>query len=636
MIIAFFVLYFLHKIYIKDKTEAYIGAAAWWMLICFALTEGLSFGSMIEVNNVRLAWALIDLCGLCIIGVVKKCKKIKCTNLLIDYKKIFSVNRCVFVFFCVCMLFFAIKTVPYNWDSMTYHCARLFHWLQNGSIEHYATNISRQVSSPVLGAIVNLNVYAVCAGNDIFLNLLQSISYLSVGAIVYAIAGKIGCSKSYCRLAAVLFYSTPIAFAEALTTQVDNFAAFWLAGFVYILLDFLNSERIQFDFRTFCKIFIITLCISFGYLAKPSVGFAMLFFCIWLLITVVLRKDKLSVLLKYFFISAILILAILLPEWLRNINTFHALAAKETGARQLISSFHLKHIIINCIKNITFNLPNIYVYNSSNLIYKFVVRLGRLWEIDINNPAISEDGKEFYVWAPQNYGHDTAVNPIIVFLLIICLILLIVRFWKLKSLEMRDRFFICSAVAFITFCAALKWEPFVSRYMISYFALLCVGVAAQLEGFFCVENEKGNSGAKVVKAIVYMAIIVELYGLVSYHTEIIKRNVRNSGYFENRREVQENYESLADAINKDNYKNIGLYLGVDTYEYPLTALIDNFSRIEHINVENETAVYEDASFIPEAIIVINMHIEGSEFLCHGNQYEIAEVIDDGYYLLKRE
>lgn len=636
MIISFLILYILHRVYVKDKVEAYIGAAAWWMLICFGITEALSLTATIGVNRVRLVWGIIDFCGLCIYWNSKKRQESKTFIFLFDYKKIFSINTCLFFFFSIGMLFLAIKTVPYNWDSMTYHCARLFHWLQNGSIEHYATNISRQVSSPVLGAIVNLNVYALCAGNDRFLNLLQSFSYLSTGVVVYGIAGKIGCNKSYCRLAIALFYSTPIAFAEALTTQVDNFAAFWLVGFVYILLDFLDKERIQFNSSTSYKIFIITLCIAFGYLTKPSVGFAMLLFCVWLLITVVLRRDKVSVLIKYFLSSAIVLFAILLPEWLRNMNTFQALAAKETGARQLISSFHLKHIIINCIKNITFNLPNIYVYDSSKFIYKFVVRLGRFWEIDINNPAISEDGKEFYVWSPQNYGHDTAVNPIIVSLMIICLLFLVIRLWNLKSLEMRDRFFICSAIAFVTFCAALKWEPFVSRYMISYFALLCVGVASQLEGFFSIRYKKGDSGAIVAKTVIYMIIIVELFGLISYHTEIIKRNGRNSGYFENRREVQENYERLADVTNKGNYRNIGLYLGVDTYEYPLTVLIDNFSRMEHINVENETAVYEDTSFIPEVIIVINRHIEGNEFWCHGNQYEIAEKIDDGYYLLKRE
>ena len=89
------------------------------------------------------------------------------------------------------MLGLALKTMPYNWDSMTYHMPRVFHWLQNGSVAHYATNIGRQVASPVLGAYVNLHVYALAGGNDLFVNLLQSVSYLSSGILVYAIAGKI-------------------------------------------------------------------------------------------------------------------------------------------------------------------------------------------------------------------------------------------------------------------------------------------------------------------------------------------------------------------------------------------------------------------------------------------------------------
>ena len=63
----------------------------------------------------------------------------------------------VIALFVFGMLWAALKMIPYNWDSMTYHCARLFHWKQNQSIAHYTTSVTRQISSPVLAAFVNVN-----------------------------------------------------------------------------------------------------------------------------------------------------------------------------------------------------------------------------------------------------------------------------------------------------------------------------------------------------------------------------------------------------------------------------------------------------------------------------------------------
>ena len=80
---------------------------------------------------------------------------------------------------------------PYNWDSMTYHLPRIAYWAQNRSVEHYATNCVRQVSSPVLAEFVNLHVYVLSRGHDWFFNLLQGMSYLTNAVLVGAIAKKL-------------------------------------------------------------------------------------------------------------------------------------------------------------------------------------------------------------------------------------------------------------------------------------------------------------------------------------------------------------------------------------------------------------------------------------------------------------
>lgn len=111
--------------------------------------------------------------------------------------------------------------------------------------------------------------------------------------MVGAIAQKLGCNRLFRFLAVLLYMSMPIAYAEALTTQVDNFATVWLLFFVYLLLDLTGQkDRIEVDFGNISRVCMMGLCVAFGYLAKPSVCIGMAVFAVWLLIVCIVRKDE--------------------------------------------------------------------------------------------------------------------------------------------------------------------------------------------------------------------------------------------------------------------------------------------------------------------------------------------------------
>ena len=67
------------------------------------------------------------------------------------------------------LLFLAVYTVPYNWDSMTYHLSRIANWTQNQSAAHYATHNIREIVSPVLAEFLNLHVYILSGEKGYFL-----------------------------------------------------------------------------------------------------------------------------------------------------------------------------------------------------------------------------------------------------------------------------------------------------------------------------------------------------------------------------------------------------------------------------------------------------------------------------------
>lgn len=389
----------------------------------------------------------------------------------------------LWVFLSGIIIILAVCTVPYNWDSMTYHLSRIANWAQNGSVAHYATHNIREIVSPMLAEFVNLHVYILSGKKYVLFHLLQCFSMLTNIWLIYEIARKIGCRKLYAYLAALLFYTSPSAFGEALTTQVDQFATVWLLIFVYYWLDMISLEfPFKYERKTLDKCICMGLCIVWGYLTKPSVLVAIALLVIFLLWRCIKRKDSFHVIVKLLVWVIPCILMMLLPELVRNTISFGSITLPIAGQRQLIGTGKPRYVLVNGLKNFVFNLPNIYMYQGEHWMAAIVYRVSAMLEVPIDDPSILEDGRAFFLHGARSYEPDTAVNSIIVLCFLICVIWGIYRFSKQKKSSGRCYASLVSVI-FLVFCCVVRWEPFVSRYMVSYLALLCPMIAFEVEDF---------------------------------------------------------------------------------------------------------------------------------------------------------
>lgn len=631
MIFAIVLLFLLWNRFIEDKMQAYVYSVLTWTLYMFGATEMLSVFHQVTGRNLWLAWGAFD------VLLFAGCLKRHAFARIITKRNVISKGTIgVVLLFVVSVLFLAVKTMPYNWDSMTYHLGRIVHWYQNRSIEHYATNIDRQVASPVLGSFINLNIYAMLNENDRLLNLVQCFSYFTSGLLVCAVTRKLGCSKKYCVMACALFLSMPIAFGEALTTQTDNISAMYALGVIYLLLDFCNvREKLVYNRHTALQVIMLGFCVSFAYLAKPSVGIGILCFAIWLLIISIIRKDSIVVVMKLIITAVPGMILVVLPETWRNLLTFHSVSASNVSSGQLIGSFHERYLAVNFLKNFTSNMPSVWLYDSSAAIWKFVVRFARWVNIDIDDAAITNNEAEFVVRDAQTYAHSSAVNPIIVWLLVITFITLIVMFRKLewkKLKSIKAGYYLTSVIAFLTFCTILKWSPWRNRYMIFYLALLCPAIVSVIE--WSMRNIKQEKIEVAFAAIVWFCMLTEIAGLFIYHSEKAFEKGKEERYFLSRTEEYVPYREVTDYLLENNDKEIGLLLGSDTYEYPIWKMADA-DRIEHVCVENETQIYEDKEFIPEVILVIHESAGEDILECHGKNYELVKAINEDVQIYER-
>ena len=191
-------------------------------------------------------------------------------------------------------------------------------------------------------------------------------------------------------------------------------------------------------------------------------------------------------------------------------------------------------------------------------------------------------------------------------LLLIIIVLLVLRIFKIKRKQLtsvKTGYIVSSILSFAVFTMVLRWEPFISSYMISYLALLCPAIVCVLGKELDMPHRIREKVA--VKSIIYFLCIVDLYGLIDYHSKLAFENTREGGkgYFAVRTPIEESYVESIQYVKEQGYKKVGLFLDGDAYEYPILQMLDRDVEIEHICVQNETEIYQTADFEPDVILV---------------------------------
>lgn len=635
MIIAVVLLYSLLNSK-ADRLRAYGYAVALWNLLLLFGMEILSVFSLVDKLSVIIFWSFIDII-LVIILIKKKTLSVICLIKQIgkQIRVSFTPLTIVLMLIGLITLYFSLVTPTNNWDSMTYHMPRIMHWAQNRSIAHYASNSVRQITSPILSELVNLNVYILCNKNDILLNLLQWSAYITCTIYVRGICIRLGCKKLLGDLAGMMFMTLPIAFAETMTTQNDLFAAMWLLIFVYLLLDLFECEHLLFKEHWHICV-ILGMCIALGYLTKPSVMFGMAIFLLGLLICVIKRKDALLNILKLMSCALCTLVTIVLPELLRNWFSFNAFTDPIAGPKQLVGTLDIRYLFICFLKNFVHNIPNRYFPKIEAFISHCVYYIAYLLKVDINARSISEGGREFFIYEYNTYHHDFAVNPVIWWSVLICVIYLLVSYRKVKLGKLQLIYIIGSILSFSIFCVFLRWERFVTRYMIGYLALLCPVVVIILNASIGQVRQKRQKSYALI-GVLFFVSLVELYHVTDFHLNNSKYmdGNRNIEYFHNYDEGRYTaFNDVVQYLEENNYTTVGIITSEDAYEYPLWAMLSDKSIImKHIAVENITGKYEDVNFSPECIFVNSREIGDNNFRYHGTDYVRVAVGDDTTYLM---
>jgi len=163
-----------------DWRRSILSAALFWAAILTAMTEVLSVFSLISPPYVLGGWLIVNLLMIFYLSRLSSPRQVpqQLQELARDWSKTLEDNP--FIRFClICLLpllglslLVALIAPPNNWDSMTYHMARVMYWMQHQSVAHYPTHNPRQLDSPPWSSFAIMHLQLL-SGGDRFANLVQ-------------------------------------------------------------------------------------------------------------------------------------------------------------------------------------------------------------------------------------------------------------------------------------------------------------------------------------------------------------------------------------------------------------------------------------------------------------------------------
>ena len=542
-------------------------------------------------------------------------------------------------------------------DNLTHRLPRIMHWIQNESVRYFATSSPRQVQLSSLIEYMNAQIYLL-GGNDRLINLVQIGAYAFSGAMIFGVSRKLGINHKLSILSVWLYLLIPIGIIEVYTAQTDVVAGVYLIIFVYLLLDFIQADRLVMNKEGFFCAVRLSMCVMAGYLSKPTFCFSMVIFFLWMCIVRVSKKDNLIELFKYILVGGSVALILFSPSYIRNYQAYsitnsiiddkgqpesgsaevesgttedntdeNIVAAREANQTLVLNNLSsARRFAMSCIQNLGMNASTRCFPQINRLITKVVYKCAAM--LDYVFPPIGD----FWIFVDNGeLGETNEPSPAIMLFWMLAWGGIIFRFSKISKEQLI--YLLCATVSMIIQSGLMGYTYYRTRYLLGVMAVLCPVFAAVVQGI---------SRNNVIKQkVATILIVISSFGVVNALTYEIPyiidgfKGEKIHQYFVNNNEPEFYYDQMSRFANENRYTKVGI-AGTIQYEYVLWQNIDNLERLEMVNVEDGAlSQYEDREYIPECIFEESREeIKlGDGLICHGSEYECvwADFGNNRYY-----
>jgi len=479
------------------------------------------------------------------------------------------------IFIVLLVAVVAIIAPPNNWDSMTYHMARVMHWIQNQNLAHYPTYYSAQLVHPPLAEIGILHLQ-ILSGGDRFANLVQWWAMVSSIIGVSLIAKTLGAKPEGQLLASVFCATLPMGILQGSSTQNDYVVALFTICLAYYTLVLVSGDLI-----TLPIVFLAASSWGLAMFAKSSAYFLTFPFLVWLTVWFWNKKKWKSW--KYLTIMMAIALLFNLGHYLRNIEVFgSAISAGDYKDENKSAIYSLPSLISTAIRHLSFHSDIVRYFHLDNFVKPITGKVEKLvyfihehiLNFDASDPRTTMPGYTYRVPA-ISFNEDVAVNPLHLLLILLAITILVLHI-KLRKNTIARYYLLTVISCFLLFSLLLKVQPYSARHHLSFFVLFSPFIG------LCYAEVIKPFPLKILTFILIITCIPWLFNN-SFRPLVGENNIlklsRNDIYFIQRQQLKEPYKETAQIINNQDCTNIGLSLGWNPkytgkiWEYPLWVLI---------------------------------------------------------------
>ena len=522
--------------------------------------EALSALGAIQKGPLRVLSAL---CLAVLFGVIRRASRSSTTRLNAPSPPLFLAGLLAIGGIT---LLIAVVAAPNTWDSMTYHLARVAEWYDHGHVRHYATSIDRQLWQPPFAEYLVLVGYGALGGRDYLANLPQWLGGLGAVLVSMEIARQLG-ARIQSRLWVGLCVATaPILILQGTSTHTDLLGGFWIGVAAWLALAECTSPTRT---ATSALAFAAALALAIG-----TKGTSLPLGVPWLLLYVVasLRTSP-RVLVTRLFAVAVVMLVILGPHLLRNIELFGTPLGPESVQRMLRpASLDPGALFSNALAHgsLQFGTPWPEV---NRALLRGVLTIHSTLGVDLSRLYPYFGGFNIVPWTTRE---DIAGNPVHV-LLAVAGGTLILRHWR--GIQRVER---AAAIAFLAgvaaFAVSVRWGPYIARLHTPMIILMIPCLALAFERRW---PRVARISLAVAFALALPALVLNqsrpllsdgLPQSISIGARSVLTTSRHEQYFATRPELLRPYETALRTTRDRACGRVALKAGYDSFEYPFWAL----------------------------------------------------------------
>lgn len=610
-------------------------------LLIAVSTESLSFFDIVTYDAIRLFWIALALVSLTLVAFLltrDDHEALIKTRLkaLLDFGTCERVFLVLVAFVLFMSLTVALVYPPNNWDSMTYHMARVAYWIQHGNIDVYPTANDRQTQNPPLAELAILHLQLL-SKSDRFANVVQWFSFFVSIVLVSLIAKEFLLPLKAQLFAAVVAATIPTAILEGSSTQNDLVVTSFCLGFAYFLLKFVRSLSL-YD-TVFCAL-------SLG-LALLTKGTAYIYCCA-IGLTIGAASVFSSAQSKHLLVMgklAIIVIAALVLNLGHLTRTYLVYGLNPTSQTDLLNDeVSVTITFSNMIRNGALHIGTPFDLMNSYSFRAVKVMLGD----QLNNPKstlktttccnfpnrVASKGK-FVLAFPQKTVsipsfslHEDYAGDLL-HLMLIALAFLILPFVAVSNKRMVYYYAASLLSGFVLQCAVLKWNPWAARYHTVIFMLAAPFITAVFAGLHSFQKRLFVSVAIILFAYsIPFLILNETRSFVSLvYNSIFGASEPFDSYFVNAPNLYGDYSAAAKILMDEGAEEVGLCLGYDDYEYPLFVLVGRHAsrgspRFRHVGVMDVSRMKEPRDLPPPAIILATKRPDENPI--HGKGRQVAD------------